>query len=167
MEMVRPAPLRIIPGVCGAICGAVLALGLVVLLFAAYLVVRLGGENALDLFWSELIYMLKNQLGPPLTGCGLIGAATGWASCAPRGRYSIAWSLVLVALLTSCLWLAILSLNPPTPRLKGDDRPSLGWTNAVLLVASPFAVALVLSLLRARQPHKDRNAEQSLAAESR
>lgn len=96
----------------------------------------------------------REELIVPFVGCAIFCACAGWATFAPAGRHSFAFSLVVVfAVSVVLLWVSTLVLPTPPPRYKSDPHPLPMFTPpiAVFLFIGPVIAAAGLTVFRVRR----------------
>lgn len=139
-------------GLRGAAAGAVLgALTLVVGLGLVTLVPWLirdvsAFDRTLDVAW------FTDRVQPPTIVCSLICACAGWATFAPRGKHSFAWSLVIVMVISYPVIATAWAIAPPPQALKGRESPPLEVWRLILLISTPIIIASSLSHVRRGSP---------------
>ncbi len=114
-------------------------------------------ERSDDLAYAK--YVLPDQF----LMLAVIAACAGWATAAPPGRHRFATSMATVFVLSIVLWMGITLAGLKPQRYKNMVNDPISMAELVYVCFPPISVATVLTLIRLR----GRNAEQSLAAESR
>lgn len=102
--------------------------------------------------------------------CASLGASAGFASCCPMPRVKFAWSLLAVfvgslATIVPIMWL-LESVGLEMRAMK-RAQPNLLLSEIVTYIAAPAIAAVAIAVLRRVLALQKKNAEQSLAAESR
>ncbi len=111
-----------------------------------------------------------NGIERALLFCASLGASAGFASCYPVPRVKFAWSLVAVflgslAAIVPMMWL--LESVGLEMRARKAAQPNLLVSEIVTYIASPVIAAVAMAVFRRIRASRKKNAEQSLAAESR
>jgi hypothetical protein len=111
-----------------------------ILIFLSGTVVRWIVEGASEFDRADDIHQLAEVLIAPVLGVGLVFAAAGWATYAPRGTYRFASTLLLVFVIsvTSCF-----TMVP----VFGAIGTSNSW-RWIFIAMPPVVTALLLTVLR-------------------
>lgn len=105
------------------------------------------GQLASDSFRQDLV----DGMAYPAVGCAVICACAGWATFAPAGKHSFAWSLAIIFLISVPLWAAIGWMELTPRRYKGLVHPMYYPSELLALFGPPTVVAMALTLIRIRR----------------
>ena len=83
----------------------------------------------------------------PFVGCIVIGACTGWATFAPRGRYRISSTLVILFLITIGQW-AVANLLDLSPGRRHAIPTFAYECHVIAFVVVPMLIAVTILTIR-------------------
>lgn len=90
----------------------------------------------------------------PIIGCSAVLTCSAWVANVTQPARSIAVCLMKVAGASIPLWYLLAALQITPRRLKGMVRPEIYFSEFLLLVVPPMAVACLLTWTSIRREHK-------------
>lgn len=108
----------------------------------------LGGASEFDRRY-DLVW-LHDRAPYPMIGVGILFAATGWATFAPRGRQHFVPTLAIVCLASLPSWFLLGSCRLTPPRPKGVEHPLLYLSELLVLAGPPILSSAYLARYRGK-----------------
>lgn len=94
---------------------------------------------------------LEENIINPVVGCGVVCACAGFATFAPSGKHSFAWSLAIIFLISLVIWTVIAGMELTPRRLKGVEHPVFYLSGLIAMIAPPSVVSAFLTMIRTRR----------------
>ena len=129
-----------------AVLGATVPVGLAVVIALCRWAVG-PSEFASEWFRRDL----EENIIHPVVGCGVVCACAGFATFAPRGKHSFAWSLAIIFVFSLVIWAVIASMELTPRRFKGVEHPVCYPSDLIALIAPPSVVSAFLTMIRTRR----------------
>lgn len=104
-------------------------------------------EFASEWFRSDL----EEHLVYPVVGCAVVCACAGWATFAPAGKHSFAWSLAFIFFISLVFWAVVSGMELTPRRLKGIEHPVFYVSELIAMIGPPIVAATLLTLFRTRR----------------
>ncbi len=89
-----------------------------------------------------------------MVDCGVVCACAGWATFAPAGKYSFAWSLAIIFVGSLVAWMVLGWMELTPRRYKGVDHPAFYPSELLVLIVPPSLAAAFLTMIRVRRAPK-------------
>jgi hypothetical protein len=151
-EIKQHEGLKIVRGACYASLFGVIGFLTPIVVVLAYTVLHwmIAGSKEIDR--TADLYSLPGQVVFSTVCMAFVFAGAGWATFAPRGSYRFAWTLLTITAISvpSSFVLSILGMSPP--RYCGTEHPPIYPSEVLMFAIPPIASALVLAVMRQKNP---------------